>query len=121
MLSVISLLRCLLYEILLHIAMFGIASLFLGGVIGQVTAVLFGEEVLGALIIVVAVVLGALLGAIFGGLLATSDWRWTRRTQNQLRLRGLYDGPSDGWLNSDTRKALLEFQRLERLPKTGRF
>ena len=130
MLSAISLARRLLRDILKHIVIFGIASLFFGGVIGPaggiVSHLVFGNTYkearsLVAILFAVVVAIGVLLGAAFGGFLAISDWRWTRRGQNQLRLRGYYDGPSDGWLNSDTREALLEFQRSEGLTVTGRF
>lgn len=41
------------------------------------------------------------------------------RTQEELKSRGLYDGPVDGWLEETTKRALAAFQEQAGLPASG--
>ncbi|MCP4550374.1 MAG: peptidoglycan-binding protein [bacterium] len=130
MLSATSFTRRLIRDVMKHAFIFGIASLCLSGVIGPATGILSGvvfgksyedAEILAAVVMVAITTLGTLVGAIFGGNLAASDRRWIRRAQQQLKSQGFYHGPPDGLLNDDTKQALIEFQELEGLTKSGRF
>jgi peptidoglycan hydrolase-like protein with peptidoglycan-binding domain len=49
--------------------------------------------------------------------LSKDDIRWA---QVELRMRGLYNGSLDGLVGPETKQALLQFQRANRLERTAR-